>query len=262
MNLSKKSDLLQVLAAVKLKELDLNNAYEAENRARRELNQFLNIEDGSVKYDLEKFENKCDSDRLKDKSILKNKKIRADVLSVIENVKVALYDQIISKKDLGANLILKGSFDYNVAIGNVCKKMRTSGPPNYSINLEYTLPLNFDVQRNINNGYELAKFSAQKFAEDAVIKENNEWLKILDDWNNGKTRLKLNVEIKKMQMQKYQEDRNFLRKKKGGVICLVLHSVGRELDDATLNVLQNILDLIKTYEKAKILYGENYKYEF
>ncbi|GMO65939.1 MAG: hypothetical protein Nk1A_3550 [Endomicrobiia bacterium] len=72
MDLSEKSDLLQAQAAVKSKELDLNRAYETEKRARKEFNQFLNIEDGNViKYELEKFESKCVS--FKDKTIPEKK---------------------------------------------------------------------------------------------------------------------------------------------------------------------------------------------
>ncbi|MDR2666166.1 MAG: TolC family protein [Endomicrobium sp.] len=258
MDLSEKSNLLQAQAAVKSKELDLNRAYETEKRAIKEFNQFLNIEDGSViKYELEKFEKKSVS--FKDKTIPEKKRVRADVLSALENVHIALCDQIIFQKSLGAELALKGSFDCNVTNGGIYEKKQI-GRLNYSIGLEYTLPLDFRLRRSINKSYKLAKLSTQESAEYAVIKESNEWLQILDDWNSAKNRLKLAGEIERIQIQRHKEDENLLRKGRS-TTYFVLKSE-QELDDAALNVLQSILDLIKIYEKAKILYSGNYKYEF
>lgn len=259
MNLSEESDLLQAQAVVKSKELDLNLAYEIEKRARSKFNQFLNIEDGSViKYEVEKLENKYAS--FKDKTILEKKRVRADILSVLENVQVALCEQIIFKKSSGAELVLKGNFDCNVTNGGGIYEKKQIGKPNYSIGLEYTLPLDFKFRRSINESYELSKLSAQKSAEYAAIKENSEWLQILDDWNGAKTRFKLASEIERIQIQRHKENENLLRNGRS-TTHLVLQSE-QGLDDATLNVLQNILDLIKIYEKAKILYSGNYKYEF
>ncbi|MDR1784138.1 MAG: TolC family protein [Endomicrobium sp.] len=250
MNLIEELDLLQAQATVKIRELSLSRAYEEEKRARRVFNQFLNIEEENVNYELEKIENKSDS--FKDKPFIEKKRVRADVLSLIENVRIASYDQIISKKNLGADLVLKGSFCYDDDI----RRKKTTYRPNYSLSLKYTLPFDFKLRRSINKGYELAKLSAQKSAEYAVTRENNEWLQILEDWNSAKMRLKLVSEIKEIEMQKYHEYKNLLIKGRSTTFY-VLESE-RKLNDAVLQVLKTIWDIIKIYEEAKMFYGDNY----
>ncbi|GMO65946.1 MAG: hypothetical protein Nk1A_3560 [Endomicrobiia bacterium] len=169
-------------------------------------------------------------------------------------------EQIIFKKSLGTELALKGNFDCNVTNGGGIYGKKQIGRLNYSIGLEYTLSLDFKLRRSINKSYELAKLSAQESAEYAAIKESNEWLQILDDWNSAKTRLKLASEIERIQIQRHKEDESLLRKGRTTTYLVLQSEQG--LDDATLNVLQSILDLIKIYEKAKILYSGNYKYKY
>ncbi|MDR2437565.1 MAG: TolC family protein [Endomicrobium sp.] len=254
MDLAEKSDLLQSEAAVKSGELNLKLAYEDENRANRAFNQFLNIKDEKVKYDVEKFEDKGTSFKV-NRTLTKNR-TRADVLAALEDVNTALYDQEASKKNKGADLVLEGKYSLNgleQSSGKAFEHVRNGDRPSYSVGLRYTIPLDFKLRKAIDKGYEAAKISAQSAAESSVVRENNDWIQLLDDWNNAKIRLDLAFEVEKIQKQRYEEDGNLL--KRGRTTTYMLLQSEEDLDSANLNVLRGILELIQIYEQAKAFYG-------
>jgi outer membrane protein TolC len=256
MDLAEKSDLLQSQAAVKLRELSLKLAYEEENKLNRVFNQFLNVNDEKVRHEVEEFKNK--ENNFKDNKTLNRKGIRADVLAALEDVQSALYDQMFSKKSLGADLVLSGKYALNgvePSFDDAVKHITNTDKPSYSVGLKYIVPLNFKLRKTINKGYESAKISAQKYAEHAAIGENNDWLELVDNWNNAKIRLELAVEIEKIQQQRHQEDQNLLSKGRSTTYQVLQGE--QDLDDAALSVLQTILELIKIYEQAEALYGMN-----
>jgi outer membrane protein TolC len=260
MDLVEKSDLLQSQAAVKLRELNLELAHQEEDRLSRILNMFLGIRDSRVKFDIENFENKENSFNViinNDYYIPNKKCTRSDVLAALENVQVASYDQIFSKRNLGPDLVLSGQF----ALKNSDKSFDTvtkytinmDRPSSYSMGLKYILPLDFKLRKTVNKGYEEARYSAQKYAEYMMIMENNDWCQLLHDWNNAKMRLGLVIEIENIQRSRYKEDENLLRTGRS-TTYLVLKSE-QDLDDAVLNVLQVVLELIKIYEKIETFYN-------
>ncbi|MDR3253738.1 MAG: TolC family protein [Endomicrobium sp.] len=256
MDLIGKSDLLQSQAALKGKELSLQLAYEEEKKVNRLFNQFLNINDGQVKYEVEKFEDK--KNNFKDNQTLNKKGKRKDLLSALEYAKSAFYDQISAEKSLKADLVLKGQYVLNgveQTVNAAVKDIRNGSRPFYSLELRYILPLDFKLRKTINQGYKSAKISAQKAAEYALIQENNDWLQLIDNWNNAKTRFNIIAAIEKIQQQRHEEDKNLFVK--GRVTTTQVLQGEQALDDTELDVLKNILELIKIYEQAEVIYNNN-----
>lgn len=254
MDLAERSDLLQSQAAVKSGELNLKLAYEDENRANRALNQFLNIKDDKLRYDVEKFEDKGNSFKI-DRTLTK-KGTRADVLAALEDVNTALYDQEASQRTRGSDLILEGKYSLNgveQSSGKSFDHIKNGDRPSYSLGLKYTLPLDFKLRKAIDKGYEAAKVSAQTAAESAVVKENNDWVQLLDSWDNARIRTELAIEVEKIQKQRYEEDRNLL--KRGRTTTYMVLQSEDDLDAATLNVFKSILELIQINEQAKAFYS-------
>jgi hypothetical protein len=258
MDLAEKSDLLQSQAAVKLGNLNLKIASEQEIKANRTVNQFLAIADISVKYDVEKFEEKGQS--FNSNYELKKNCTRLDVLSSLEDVNSAIYDQVENKKTSGADLVLNGQFalngvdqDFEFVRDDLTKIQR----PSYSLGLRYSLPLNFKLRRILSQGYEAAKISAQKKAEYLSIKENNDWQQLLDDWNDAKLKTTIAVEIETIQKQRKQEDEELL--KTGRTTTYLVLQTEQALDDSILNVFGSILELIKISETAKALYDYSFE---
>lgn len=254
MDLAERSDLLQSQAAVKSGELNLKLAYEDENRANRAFNQFLNIKDDKLRYDVEKFEDKGNSFKID--SVLIKKGTRADVLATMEDVNTALYDQEASQRRRGADLVLEGKYSLNgveQSSGRSFDNVKNGDRPSYFLGLKYTLPLDFKLRKVIDKGYEAAKVSAQTAAESAVVKENNDWIQLLDNWDNARIRMELVVEVEKIQKQRYEEDRNLL--KRGRTTTYMVLQSEDDLDVATLNVFKSILELIQIKEQANAFYS-------
>ncbi|MDR1087620.1 MAG: TolC family protein [Endomicrobium sp.] len=255
MDLVEKSDLLQSQAAVKSGELNLKLAYEDENRDNRTFNLFININDDSARYDVEKFEDKGNSFKI-DKN-LSRKGTRADVLSALEGVNTALYDQEVSQRTRGADLVFEGKYALNDVAQNQTNKsferIKDGDRSSYSIGLRYTLPLDFKIRKVIDKGYEAAKIAAHSLAESAASKENNDWIELLDNWNNTRIRLEIAFDIEKIQRQRYEEDRKLLER--GRTTTYMVLQSEEDLDSSTLNVLKGILQLIKIDEEAKAFYS-------
>ncbi len=260
LDLAEKTDLLQSQAAVKVRELNLKLAYEDEAKSQRTFNQILNISDDTKIYEVEKFMDKFNEEgksyEKKGKS-LEKKGTRSDVLSAMEDVQSAMYQQIASQKGMGSDLVFTGEYALNGLDEKFDKATENIGDnkPTYTVGLRYTLPLDFKLRKTINTGYESAKMSAQKAAEFAMVKEKNDWAQLVDDWNNAKSRLDLAMEIEKIQQQRNNEDQSLLKKGRS-TTYLVLQSE-QDLDDATLSVLQGILELISIYEQADAFYNTN-----
>jgi outer membrane protein TolC len=257
MDLAEKSDLLQSQAAVKLGSLNLKVAYEQENKANRALNQFLSVADVIVN-EVEKFEEKGQSFNFNSDYEPEKTCIRLDVLSALEDVNSAVYDQIANKKTSGADLVLNGQFalngvdqDFQIVKDNLTKGEKSS----YSLGIRYSLPLSFKLRKILDQGYEAAKISTQKKAKYLSIRENNDWQQLLDDWNDAKLKNALAIEIEQIQKQRKQEDERLL--KTGRTTTYLVLQTEQALDDAMLNVLGSILELIRISETLKAFYNYN-----
>jgi outer membrane protein TolC len=254
MDLAEISDLLQSQVAVKLGELNLKLAYEDENRANRTFKQFLNIKDDKLRYDVEKFEDKGNSFKI-DRTLTK-KGTRADALAALEDVNTALYDQEASQRSRGADLVLEGKYSLKgveQSLGKSFDHVKNADSPSYFLGLKYILPLDFKLRKAIDKGYESAKISAQTAAESAVVKENNDWIQLLDNWDNARIRMELAVEVEKIQKQRSEEEKNLLKRGRS-TTYMVLQSED-DLAAATLNVFKSILELIQIDEQAKAFYS-------
>ncbi|MCL2485656.1 MAG: TolC family protein [Endomicrobia bacterium] len=254
MDLAERSDMLQSQAAVKMRELNLRLAYEEETRSKRVFNQFLEIPDSSaVIYNVERFD-KIDMSFV-NASAPNRRGTRFDVLSALEDVKSADFASQAQERNMGADLVVAGQIGANSAYGELANKTNSlsTGGPSFAVGLRYTLPLDFSLRKDINKGFESAKISSQKAAQSAAVRENTDWLLLMDNWNNAKFRLNLAREIQKIQQDRNNEDQDLLRRGRSTTF-FVLQSE-QDLDDANLSVLQGKLELISIYELAEAFYN-------
>jgi hypothetical protein len=123
------------------------------------------------------------------------------------------------------------------------------------LGLRYTLPLDFSLRKTIDQGYKSAQAAAERAVENAQLQESNDWLQLVDNWNNAKSRFALGIEIRGIQQQRNAEEQDLLKKGRS-TTYLVLQSE-QDLDDSYLSMLQTILELISIYEQAEAFYGVN-----
>ncbi|MDR1194844.1 MAG: TolC family protein [Endomicrobium sp.] len=256
LDLAEKSDLLQSQAAFKTRELNLKLAYESEVKSSRDFNRLINVSDPRVNYHVETFISSGNNFE-KDKKLEKSR-LRADVLSSMEDVKSAVQAQIVSQKGMGADLVFTGQFAMNGVNKDFPKASSDLGEmnkPSYSLGLRYTLPLDFSLRKTIDQGYKSAQIAAERVVENAQLQESNDWLQLVDNWNNAKSRFALTVEIRGIQQQRNSEEQELLKKGRS-TTYLVLQSE-QDLDDSYLDMLKTILELISIYEQAEAFYGVN-----
>jgi outer membrane protein TolC len=253
LNLIDESDLLQAQAAVKLKELSLSFAIEEENKAQKLFNQLLNLE-STKEHEIETIDDK----NINFKTNIARKTQRLDVLSALENIKSATYDEQLYKKNSGSDLVLDGQASISNVYRNISGPTRTiktssNDVPTFSFSIKYVLPLDFKLRKIIHKGYNSAKIAALKTAKELQNKENNDWVLLIENFNNAKNRLALAYEIKKIQQQKAIKTKTNLQ---NGISStyFVLQSE-QDLDDIELNILQCILELISIQEQVAIFYN-------
>ena len=252
-DLGEKADVLQSQAAYQLRALNLKLSKEDQARAERTFNNYLNSSEDRVLYDVSDFTKVSDA-YISGKTITR-KGQRADLLSALSDAESAKYAAVASGKNMGADLVLSGQYSLNgvdAAFGTAKDYILNADKPAWTVALRYTLPLDFSLRGKISQGYQSAITAAQKTADAAKVREENAWQQLVADWNNAKTRYELVQNIKEIQYQTSVETQNLLNKGRS-TTYLVLQSQ-QNLDDATLNVFQSILELISIYEQANTLY--------
>ncbi|MDR2676751.1 MAG: TolC family protein [Endomicrobium sp.] len=253
MDLVEKSDLLQAQLALKSKELSLQLLCEEEQKIKRQFNQFLNISSPQIDYEIEKFKSK--NDILKDLPVPNKKNTRYDVLSALECVKTAFYEKKLARKRMGADLVLKGQYKFISNKRSVSKAFKSINRDSCFLELRYLLPLDFKLRKSIEYNYGLVEVALEKFAEYTMIQENNDWVQLVSDFENSKKRFGILIEVEKIQRQKYEEDKNlFIR---GRITTTQILQGEQTLDDVELDILKNILELIKVCEQVNIIYGNS-----
>ena len=256
LDLAEQSDMLQSQAAYKSRELNLKLAYESEVKFSRDFNRLINVVDPKVNYQVENFITVGSLGNFSNSKNLEKKGIRADVLSAMEDVVIAMQAQFVSEKSMGSDLVFTGQFalsGVNKDFPKASSDLAEMNKPSYSVGLRYTLPLDFSLRKTINAGYKSAQIAAERSVENSKLQEESDWLQLVDNWNNAKSRFSLAVEIRDIQQKRNEEDQRLLQKGRS-TTYYVLQSE-QDLDDANLGMLQTILELISIYEQAETFYN-------
>jgi hypothetical protein len=247
-NLIDKSDLLESEIAVKNAEFDLMKFYTKKNKAINDLCNFLNIDKESIiNYEFDSiFKN---VEKLKNKNELYRTGIKKNILSAIEDVNYAIYNQKKINKNLNNDLIFDWNIKYKLLNKNNFKK------DNFirSAKLTYEIPLNFKLKKNIKLSYDFSKKSFEELRNKIILNENNDWMKLLSDWHNAKKKLQNSIYIEKVQYEKYKEDKKLLFFGKKDTFYL-LQSEQNCINSSTA-IIDSIKELIEIQEKVIFLYN-------
>jgi hypothetical protein len=247
-NLINKSDLLESEIAVKNAEFDLMKFYTKKNKAMNDLCNFLDVDKKSIEnYEFDSiFKN---VEILKNKNELHRTGIKKNILSAIEDVNFAIYNQRKINKNLNNDLIFDWNIKYKLLNRNNFKKDNFTR----SAKLTYEIPLNFKLKKNIKLSYDFLKKSFEELKNKMILDENNDWIKLLNDWDNAKKKLKNSIYIEKIQYEKYKEDKKLLLFGKKDTFYL-LQSEQSCINSSTA-IIDSIKELIEIQEKVTFLYN-------
>jgi hypothetical protein len=247
-NLIDKSDFLESEIAVKNAEFDLIKFYTKKNKAMNDLCNFLNVDKKSIEnYEFDSI--------FKNIKILKNKNelyktgIKKNILSAIEDVNFAIYNQRKINKNLNSDLIFDWNIKYKLLNRNNFKKDNFTS----SAKLTYEIPLNFKLKKNIKLSYDFLKKSFEELKNKIILDENNDWIKLLSDWDNAKKKLQNSIYIEKVQYEKYKEDKKLLSFGKKDTFYLLQSE--QNCINSSIAIIDSIKELIGIQEKVTFLYN-------
>jgi hypothetical protein len=181
---------------------------------------------------------------------------RADTLSVIASADSYVYAQKAAVKNIGSDLKVVGKYaltgvDSNIS--NSFSQLKADKYSSFMIGLNFSLPLDFSVQKSVIEGYDYDIMSSKKQIEQAELSESNGWLQLLQDWDDKKTEYLISKDVFEIQQERNKEEQKLLRTGRS-TTYQVLESE-QDLDDAILSVYQTSMNAIFVYLESEMLYN-------
>lgn len=251
LDLAEKSDLLQMQAAVKMRELNLQMASEDETKTCREFNNLLGRTSDTVDVELEKI-----SDKVSDygqMACLKAAGVRADVLAARANYESSQYADRETQYRARPELSVNGSYSLHglaLSRGDAWSQVRDGDKPAYAIGLTFIVPLDYKTLNKVKHGYKQDFQSAKQSLDKAELSAKNDWEQLCTGWTNVKSRLSLAGEIKAVQEQRLENEQKLFQR--GRTTTYQMLTAENDLDDATLNVYRLIYEELMLGAQAEL----------
>lgn len=253
-DLAEKNDVLQSKALYKGRELALKQSQFDIITASRNFNEMINISSNSADYDIESINNL----EIYFKGISELKKgegRRADVLASLSNVESSKYTAQEKNKSIGADLKLSGKFAFNgvdSSFGGASSEMTKLNYPSWALGLAYSLPLDFSIQKSVNEGFEAEIQATVKQAEQIELAEKNDWNQLNANWKNTLEKYDIAKEINQIQQERNIEEQKLL--KAGRSTTFEMIQSEDDLDNSVLTKYQMSMDLIFMLLESQMLY--------
>lgn len=209
MQLGDKSDLLQSEAGFKLRQLELQNAYEEERAALRAFNLLRNQPEDTAVADLEI----PSTERLIGGAGPEKSGTRLDVKAAEEEERALIANAQLDKEKAKPAVDLFASLAWNGRDGLRSEAINESFHGKHAtmaFGVRFTAPLSFGTMRNTWKGTELAKEAASLNLERKRLDENLEWKELERRLKDARSRLSLLQTIEKVQREKYENERQRL----------------------------------------------------
>ncbi len=253
-DLAEKNDVLQSKALYKGRELALKQAQYDIITASRNFNEMLNISSPAVDYSIESIEN-LEKYFKGITELTRGTGRRADVLSALANVESSKYAAQEKNKSIGADLKLSGKFAFNGADSSftgASSEMAKLNYPSWALGLSYSLPLDFSIQKTVNEGFDAEIKATAKLAEQTELAEKNDWDQLNASWKNSLEKYYIAKELNQIQSERNIEEQKLLKAGRSTTFEMVQSE--DDLDNSTLTKYQMSMDLIFMLLESQMLY--------
>ncbi|MDD5020677.1 MAG: TolC family protein [Endomicrobiaceae bacterium] len=254
-DLAEKNDVLQSKALYKGRELTLKQAQDDIANASRNFNEMINISSNIVDSSVESidnlenyFKNVTELERTDGK--------RADTLASMANAQSYAYAQEEKNKSIGSDLKLTGKLAFNgvdSSFSEAFSEMTKLQYPSWTLGLSYSVPLDFSLQKSVNEGFAADIQAAKKQAEQADLTEKNDWIQLNTNWKNALEKYEIAKEINQIQQERNIEEQKLL--KRGRSTTFEMIQSEDDLDNAVLTQYQMSMDLIFILLESQMLYN-------
>ncbi len=209
-NLADPPDALQAEAAVRLAELDLDQAEKSEKSARLQFNRFRGTRDAGVSEQLQNLEDSLSGlkvevpDQLPDRLDLKAAQKNTDSQK-------ATYDQAAQNvyPDINLNASWRGN-GFDPSFDSADGTAWSFNYPTWNIGAQFTLPLDVFTAQRVAEGYQSNYQSSLLGLKDKKLQVDQDW----QDWKERMTdvdkRLDMTTEIEQIQKNKADQERQRL----------------------------------------------------
>ena len=209
-NLADPPDALQAEASVRLAELDLDQAQEAERSACLQFNRFRGTRDGSVPEQLQMLEDSLAGLKVDIPGTLPD---RLDLKAVQKNAdsQKATYDQAYQNiyPDITANASWRGNgLDPNFPYAN--EVAFGADHPTWNIGAQFTLSLDVFTAQRTADGYRRNYDSALLALKDKQVEVDQEWKDLENHLVDVEKRLTMAAQIEEIQKNKADQERQRL----------------------------------------------------
>lgn len=206
LNLSEKSDLLQVQAGGKLRELNLRMAEQDVVGAERTLETWRGRAGATVAEELEHINARLDGAVAPAPAPSGTRlDVQAADLALAGARAGARETSYRARPDLNAfgTVVLNG---HDVSAGAASGDSLDGTHPTYTVGAAFVAPLDIFRLKRVRSGYDAAERAAQRDAEAARLGAAQDWAQLVTRWQDVETKLALMREIEALQQQKYQAE--------------------------------------------------------
>lgn len=248
-NLAEPPDALQAEASVRVAELDLQMATEAEKAARLDFNRYRGKKGSSVSEDLDSLEGAADAAK---GNLIESAPPRLDLQAVEATMKQqkAAYDEANENvlPDITLNASWRGNgVDPNLGPANQTALQFTY--PTWNLGAQFNLPLDVFTAQRVAEGYKRNYESAELSLKDKQLEVGQDWARLRSQFQDVNRRLAMAAEIEALQKKKADQEKK--RLEYGRTTEFQLLSFENDYNTARLNRLSVILEKLSILAQAE-----------
>ncbi len=210
--LGDRADLLQSEAALELRKLDLQMAYDEQSAASRNFNSLRGVSNDQVN---EKTEIITPEIMDKISGVKKSEHSREDVMAAKEQLKVLEAAAQVGVEKAKPQLDLFGNYGWNgrdSTLGSANTDAIDNQHPTWTVGVKLLASFNFGMASNIREGYAKEKAAAQLNLERKEFDENQDWKDLNIKYEDSKRKFELAKTIERVQKEKMEYERERLKR--------------------------------------------------
>lgn len=253
LNLIDSADLVASQAALKQRELELQNALDQEKIYARAFNESRGKNSEIVAEQLVA----PTPEMIQTLSGFNKQQQREDVLAVQASIEATRANAIVARDERLPQLDAFGTLSTNgldPAFSEATSDTFGTDHPSFTVGARLNVPLDFKKNARIRRAYEKQIKGAQKGFERTLLQQDASWNSLNQQWNDAKTRLNLALELKKIQTTKLEKERQ--RQQQGRSTTYQVFLFEQDLLNVELLILQTELLAMNVYTQMKT-YGDS-----
>jgi len=214
LQLGDQSEVLQSEALVKGRELDVLTSQNNVRSASRNFNASRYIDSDEVKEELIELT----PSMMAQIQTPTRAAQRDDVKAAEQQARASEAGAITSIEKSKPNLDLNASFALNGQVGNIpagdlgtaMSNSLTFNRPTINVGLRLQVPLDFEITKRTTDGWKLEKIAAEKYYDQKVFSQEQDWKNLNESFNEAKMRLDLSITLENVQSAKLKAERDRL----------------------------------------------------